>query len=61
MTSLWKVEDAATREFMVAFYAGLWRKQLEPADALWAAKQALRARRAPLGEWAGWVLSSNSR
>ncbi len=61
VTSLWKVEDAATRELMVAFYAGLWREKLEPADALWAAKQALRARRAPLGEWAGWVLSASTR
>lgn len=58
ITSLWKVDDAAARELMLAFYAGLWEERLDVAQALWRAKCKLRERRAPLRDWAGWVLSS---
>jgi hypothetical protein len=58
VTSLWKVDDAAARELMLAFYAALWSDGAEPQVALWRAKTALRARRAPARDWAGWVLST---
>jgi CHAT domain-containing protein len=61
VTSLWKVPDAAAREVMTAFYRALWGEGLAPADALWKAKQALRERRAPARDWAGWVLSGAGR
>ncbi len=58
VTSLWKVEDAAARELMLAFYSALWNDGAEPQVALWRAKTALRARRAPARDWAGWALST---
>jgi hypothetical protein len=57
LTSLWKVPDAATCELMVLFHTALRRDGLTPAKALAQAKLALRQRRAPLAEWAGWVLT----
>ena len=59
VTSLWKVPDAATRELMLAFYRGIWIDKLSKSEALWRAKMMLRERRAPLRDWAGWVLSGN--
>ena len=35
----------------------LWKEKLGKADALWAAKSALRAEGHPLRDWAGWVLT----
>lgn len=58
VTSLWKVDDSAARELMLALYRGLWNEHLEAAEALWRAKRELRERRAPERDWAGWVLSS---
>ena len=34
MTSLWKVDDAATEALMTEFYRNLWQEQLGPGDAL---------------------------
>jgi CHAT domain-containing protein len=59
ITSLWKVDDAATRRLFELFYAKLWREKLGKAEALWQAKMALRAERHPLRDWAGWVLSGD--
>lgn len=59
LTSLWKVPDAATSELMLAFYRGLWVDGLDAGTALWRAKSELRKRRAPLRDWAGWVLSGD--
>lgn len=58
VTSLWKVDDAAARELMLAFYEGLWSEGLDVERALWRAKSRLRERRAPVRDWAGWVLSA---
>ena len=34
VASLWKVDDAATEALMALFYANLWEKKLDPAEAL---------------------------
>ena len=57
ITSLWKMDDAATRELVVEFYRNLWQRDLTKADALWAAKRTMRERSYPESAWAGWVLT----
>ncbi len=59
ITSLWKVDDAATRRLFELFYSKLWKDKLGKADALWQAKMALRAEGHPPRDWAGWVLSGD--
>jgi CHAT domain-containing protein/tetratricopeptide (TPR) repeat protein len=59
ITSLWKVDDAATRRLMELFYTKLWKDGLGKAEALWQAKTALRAEGHPLRDWSGWVLSGD--
>lgn len=61
ITSLWKVDDAATRRLFELFYTKLWQERLGKADALWQAKMALRAEGYPTRDWAGWVLSGDPR
>jgi CHAT domain-containing protein len=58
VTALWTVDDRTTRELMLEFYQGMWVDQLTPEQALWRAKSRRIARRAPVRDWAGWVLSS---
>ncbi len=57
ITSLWKVDDAATRRLFELFYTKLWKEKLGKAEALWQAKMALRAEGHPLRDWGGWVLT----
>jgi tetratricopeptide (TPR) repeat protein len=57
ITSLWKVDDAATRRLFELFYTKLWSENLGPADALWQAKMALKSEGHPTRDWAGWVLT----
>jgi len=59
ITSLWKVDDAATRRLMEVFYTNLWIEQMPKAEALWQAKQALRDEGHPPAHWAGWVLTGD--
>jgi len=59
ITSLWKVDDAATRRLMEVFYTNLWIEKMGKADALWQAKQALRDEGHPPVHWAGWVLTGD--
>ncbi len=59
ITSLWKVDDEATRRLFELFYARLWKERLGKSTALWQAKMALRAEGHPLRDWAGWVLSGD--
>lgn len=56
ITSLWTVDDVATRRLFEVFYTRLWRDGASRADALWSAKSALRAEGRPVRDWAGWVL-----
>ena len=59
ITSLWKVDDAATRRLMELFYTKLWKDGLGKADALWRAKMALKNEGHQLRDWAGWVLTGD--
>jgi len=59
ITSLWRVDDAATRRLFELFYTKLWKDHIGKADALWQAKMALRAEGHPPRDWAGWVLSGD--
>ncbi|MBS1793431.1 MAG: CHAT domain-containing protein [Acidobacteria bacterium] len=58
VSSLWKVDDAATAEFMKIFYRNLLQKKLAPAAALRAAQTEIRQIprfRAPYF-WAGFTI-----
>jgi len=59
ITSLWKVDDAATRRLMEAFYDNLWVQRMGKSDALWQAKQTMRDEGDPPAHWAGWVLTGD--
>ena len=59
ITSLWNVDDAATRRLMEIFYTKLWSENLGKADALWQAKMALRNEGHGPRDWAAWVLTGD--
>ena len=59
ITSLWKVDDAATRKLMERFYGYLWLDGMTKADALRKAQGDLRAEGHPVRDWAAWVLSGD--
>ncbi len=59
ITSLWKVDDAATRRLFELFYTKLWKEHLGKAGALWQAKMVLRAEGHLPRDWAAWVLSGD--
>ena len=51
--------DEATKELMIDFYRRIWIEKKPKAQALWNAKMALRAKGAPTGDWAAWVLTGD--
>ncbi len=57
ITSLWKVDDAATRRLFEVFYSNLWLEGMPKAEALWQAKTTLREEGHPPRDWAGWVMT----
>ena len=59
ITSLWSVQDWPTQSLMKRFYEHLWRDDMGKADALWAAKRAMRAEGHLPRVWAGWVLAGD--
>jgi CHAT domain-containing protein len=67
VTSLWRVDDAATRELMTDFYQRLWLQGQGKAEALRAAQLALLERnRARVGKglpstWGAFVLEGDWR
>ncbi len=59
ITSLWKVDDAATAKFFERFYTRLWHEGLPKSEALWRTKLELRAEGHPVRDWAAWVLTGD--
>jgi CHAT domain-containing protein len=52
VTSLWKVDDAATAALMTLFYRGLWENKLPPVEALRWAQLAVYRNPAGIPAWA---------
>jgi CHAT domain-containing protein/Tfp pilus assembly protein PilF len=55
VATLWKVDDAATAQFMAEFYKQIFTNGQRPAAALRAAQLKLAGKRSP-ADWAGFVL-----
>lgn len=58
LTSLWKVNDDRTVEFMQDFYERMWAEDLPASEALRQTKLDWYAEYQPYRHWAGWVLTS---
>ena len=58
ITSLWKVDDAATRRLFELFYSNLWEGDSSITEALWHAKLELRKSRLSASSWVAWVNTS---
>lgn len=60
ITSLWQVDDAASRRLFEIFYRGLWERRLGKSEALARAKRTLRSEGYRARDWSGWVLSGDA-
>lgn len=62
VSTLWKIDDARTADFMSAFYRHRVEEQATTAQALAAAQRHMRRRRASAHPyyWAGFILTSTS-
>ncbi|MCS7189079.1 MAG: CHAT domain-containing tetratricopeptide repeat protein [Bacteroidia bacterium] len=56
LLSLWKVDDEATREFMISFYSEWLRKKLSIEEAFWNAQRAMRSGRKAPYFWGAFIL-----
>ncbi|MCX8113052.1 MAG: CHAT domain-containing protein [Bacteroidia bacterium] len=56
VVSLWRVDDEATRDFMITFYDEWLRKKLPIVDAFWNAQKAMRKARSAPYFWGAFVL-----
>lgn len=61
LVSLWQVDDARTRDLMVAFYRALLDDGLAPAEALRAAQRSVLATHPAPYWWAAFVLQGDPR
>jgi CHAT domain-containing protein len=61
ITSLWKVDDEATRALFADFYARIWVHHEPKAEALWSAMMALKRAGRPTRDWAAWVMTGDPR
>ncbi|RMF49747.1 MAG: CHAT domain-containing protein, partial [Bacteroidetes bacterium] len=56
LLSLWRVDDEATRDFMIHFYSEWFRKKLPIEEAFWNTQRAMRAQRSAPYFWGAFVL-----
>lgn len=56
LLSLWKVDDEATRDFMIHFYGEWLRKKLPIEEAFWNTQRAMRQARGAPYFWGAFVL-----
>ncbi|MCS6894632.1 MAG: CHAT domain-containing protein [Bacteroidia bacterium] len=56
IVSLWRVEDEATRDFMIHFYGEWLRKKLPMEDAFWNTQRAMRRARSAPYFWGAFLL-----
>ncbi len=54
--SLWKVDDEATRDFMICFYTEWLRKKLPLEEAFWNTQTAMRSARNAPYFWGAFIL-----
>lgn len=54
--SLWKVDDEATRDFMIRFYTEWLRKKLPLEEAFWNTQKAMRSLRSAPYFWGAFIL-----
>ena len=57
ITSLWRVDDEATRRIFEKFYSNLWASGASKEDALWQAKMAMAREGFKVKDWGAWVLT----
>ncbi|MEN2992729.1 MAG: CHAT domain-containing protein [Bacteroidia bacterium] len=56
LLSLWKVDDEATRDFMIRFYQEWLRKKLPLEEAFWNTQKAMREQRSAPYFWGAFIL-----